>query len=385
MAREEPNVTVPIAASSDKSIYREKDFIMTSLQDRFDEQFRGPHYLGTSIHAGWKPVVERALERVREALTPEEMAAFHWVQIKEKFGHLRMYWNSAVVPISLMSEDGVEEIAIDTSFDKGLSDKSPVNEVTSEHEISILTALRQKIDVIVQAAESEARRTCHCCGQPGRLYYGGCWATLCDEHAEERQFPPVYGEWLDARNDQRIGKDQVSDRVMYFRGVALFSWRLSGAGPEDFVPVEDMPDWLTAIARGMDVPVLTFLGKPAYLADDLTRVVTTHAIDLREQTEMKLPEGALVNPEQALRYEIGRAIGERRPDIEYTVEPFDSDVAVAGVRSAEGEFRVFKQKGKTVSEVTYCPEDFLEQRAEALEKAADALRAMLREVTRDES
>jgi len=55
--------------------------------------------------------------------------------------------------------------------------------------------------------------------------------------------------------------------------VALFSWRLSGAGPEDFVTVEDMSDWLKAFLRGVGAPEMTFLGKPVYLADDLGGVV----------------------------------------------------------------------------------------------------------------
>jgi hypothetical protein len=209
----------------------------------------------------------------------------------------------------------------------------------------MLAILREKIDAIVQIAESEARRACQFCGEPGRLYYGGCWATLCDEHAEEREFPPVYGEWLDAHDHQRIGRDRISERVMYFRGVALFSWRLNGAGPEDFVPVEDVPEWLSDLARGGSLPVATFLGKPAYLADDIGRLVHAHSNDLRSQTEMTLPEGARINPEQAFRYEIARKTGERRPKIEHMVDASTSDLAIAGVRTADGEYRVFKQEG----------------------------------------
>ena len=249
---------------------------MTGFRKRYGEQFQGPNYLGTSIPPGWTHVVERALERVREALTLEEMAAFHWVQIKEKFGRLCMYWNSAVVSVSLMSEDGVRRVAIDTALADGQRDDdskaSEDVEDASADEKRKLAILREKIDAIVQIAESEARRTCQCCGELGRLYYGGCWATLCDEHAEEREFPPVYGKWLDAHDHQRIGRDRISERVMYFRGVALFSWQVDGAGPEDFVPIEDMPEWLSNLARGVDVPVVTFLGKPAYRADDIGRL-----------------------------------------------------------------------------------------------------------------
>ncbi|MBL8474602.1 MAG: hypothetical protein JNK71_00830 [Methyloversatilis sp.] len=360
---------------------------MTCFRKRYSEQFQDPQYIGTSIPPGWNHVVERALERVRDALTPEEMAAFQWVQIKEKFGRLCMYWNSAVVSVSLISEDGVRRVAIDTSVEDDQTDddseESEDIKVASEDGKRMLAVLREKVDAIVQVAEIEARRTCQCCGEPGRLYYGGCWATLCDEHAEEREFPPVYGKWLDAHDHQRIGKDRISERVMYFRGVALFSWRLSDAGPEDFVPVEDMPEWLSDLARGVDVPVATFLGKPAYIADDIARVVDAHSNDLRSQTEMSLPKGARINPEQGFRYKIARATGVRRPKIEHMVDALVGDLAIAGVRMADGEFRVFKQEGIAVSEVTYCPEDFLERRVEVLEGQAAALRAMLREVQQD--
>lgn len=68
---------------------------MTNLRDKYLEQFKGPYYLGTSVMDGWLPVVERAIERVRNELAPEEMIAFYWVQIKEKLGRLCMYWNLA--------------------------------------------------------------------------------------------------------------------------------------------------------------------------------------------------------------------------------------------------------------------------------------------------
>jgi hypothetical protein len=63
------------------------------------------------------------------------------VQVKEKFGGLRFYYNGG----------------------------------------------DDKIDGMVSMAESWAYHTCEECGAPGTLRHGGWIRTLCDKHEEERQ------------------------------------------------------------------------------------------------------------------------------------------------------------------------------------------------------
>lgn len=356
---------------------------MTSLRDKYPEQFKGPYYLGTSVMDGWVPVVERALERVRKELTPEEMAAFHWVQIKEKFGRLCMYWNSDTIPVSFIDKDGVSTLSMavkDGSDPPALEDEEPDSESAS---IPVADTIRasvcRKIDAIVELAEREAARTCEHCGQPGRLYSGGYWATLCDEHAEGRLFPPVYGEWLDARDHQSIGSgaDNIStERVMYFRGVALYSWRSQEVPDEDYVLIEDMPEWLADLVRVEKVAETRFRGQRACLARDVGRLVRAHSEELREQTRLELPDRARIDPMQAFSFEAARELGVDRVEIEQLVQP--RNIAIAGVRLPDGGLRVFKQEQGEIREVDDYPEVFLEKRVKEFKKMAAILRVMIR-------
>jgi hypothetical protein len=76
---------------------------------------------------------------------------FNAVQIKEKFGGLRFY------------------------YDTGRTDGS---QLTDE----LLADAREKIDIAVQVAEDKADKACEVCGQPGTRRTGGWLRTLCDTH-----------------------------------------------------------------------------------------------------------------------------------------------------------------------------------------------------------
>ena len=363
---------------------------MTKLQNKYPEQFNGPYYLGTSIDSGWFPLVERALERVRRELSAEEMATFHWKQIKEKFGRLCMYWNSGVTPVSFIGNDGAFTLAIDANeLDKNSvqgDENADSDSTTVEDSGNMRASLSRKIDAIVQTAKNKAMRTCAQCGQPGRLYSEGYWATLCDEHAEGRMFPPVYGEWLDARDRQCIdsGNGRVfTDQVMYFRGVAIYSWRLKGSGCHDYVLADEMPEWLLDLVRAEGVEKAVFRGASSCLAGDIGRVVKVHAEELCGKASLVLPDGASINPEQAFSYEASKATGMGRLKVEHLVEP--SQIAIAGVRMPDGSLRIFKQEHGEIAEVDYYPEIILKKRAKELEQMAEVLRKMLQEIKGNEA
>lgn len=356
---------------------------MKNLRDEYPEQFAGPYYLGTSVGEGWLPVVERALDRVRKELTPEELAAFHWVQIKEKFGRLCMYWNSDTIPVSFIGKNGISTLSMamkNGSDAPALEDEKPDSESAPIPAADMIRAsICRKIDAIVESAEHETARTCEHCGQPGRLYSEGYWATLCDEHAEGRLFPPVYGAWLDARDHHSIGSgaDRIrTERVMYFRGVALYSWCSKGGFENDYVLIEDIPEWLADLVRVEKVVEARFRGERACLAEDVGRLFSAHLEELREQTRLELPDRARIDPVQAFAFEAARALGVGRVEIEHLVQP--RSIAIAGVRVPDGGFRVFKQEYGEIREVDDYPEIFLERRAKEFEKLAANLRAMLR-------
>lgn len=105
------------------------------LRERFPEMLQ--QAFDVSPPPGWVPLVARLLERIDPALAPEDRQSFRITQIKEKFGGLRCYHNGGV-----------------------------------------------DIEMMVDAADEEAQRTCEVCGAPGRKRTGGWIAVRCDEHAE---------------------------------------------------------------------------------------------------------------------------------------------------------------------------------------------------------
>jgi hypothetical protein len=97
------------------------------------------------LHAdGWFAILWRLCEDLEPLVAELEQASgspFEVLQVKEKFGGMRVYVNDA-------------------------------ND-----------AIRQRIETAIQ----ESFHTCEVCGQPGTLREGGWIKTLCDEHATERE------------------------------------------------------------------------------------------------------------------------------------------------------------------------------------------------------
>ncbi|MBB1090463.1 hypothetical protein HUU61_04100 [Rhodopseudomonas palustris] len=110
----------------------------------FNVEFNGrittPGY--PSVGDGWRELVETAVGRMVEAAAPRGSLTI--VQIKEKFGGLRIYWHGR--NLSAVSTRAIEEA--------------------------------------VALAEARSACTCEVCGAEGRLHkHGGWFATACPEHA----------------------------------------------------------------------------------------------------------------------------------------------------------------------------------------------------------
>ena len=100
-----------------------------------------------TVDDGWRELVEIAVDRIAAALAATPSGAARIVQIKEKFGCLRLYWCSS------NSSDQVENA----------------------------------IDEVVALAEARSACTCETCGVEGRLYdRRGRLATACTDHARGR-------------------------------------------------------------------------------------------------------------------------------------------------------------------------------------------------------
>ena len=96
---------------------------------------------------GWRDLIERACDRISAMLGSEERVEI--LQIKEKYGTLRVYWRGKV------------------------SERS-----------------KQTVEGIIALAEARSATTCEQCGEKGRLYRaGGVPMTRCPAHAKGQSVP----------------------------------------------------------------------------------------------------------------------------------------------------------------------------------------------------
>ncbi|MFA7268473.1 MAG: hypothetical protein WC073_03940 [Sterolibacterium sp.] len=136
------------------------------------EQFhRGEIWLGIDIGDGWKTIVLDACRQVQVTLTADELHPFHWTQIKQKWGQLRMYWRPrSGVAICCTAPDGIIEFERVTQRE--------ISTGNGGNEISVAT--QERIRAIVDLAAERASVTCEICGEDGQLRHVGCVRVLCD-------------------------------------------------------------------------------------------------------------------------------------------------------------------------------------------------------------
>lgn len=112
------------------------------------------HSIQCEIAPGWFSLVGDCLAELANDWKDERFKNYrlHFVQIKEKFGGLRMYYNIS------HTSDEVEHVNPDFIYE----------------------TIRARVD----AAISKAAKTCEDCGEPGDLSNCGGWVqTLCSTHA----------------------------------------------------------------------------------------------------------------------------------------------------------------------------------------------------------
>jgi hypothetical protein len=98
-----------------------------------------------AVGDGWRELVETAVGRIADAVAAAPAGSLQIVQVKEKFGALRLYWQST-----------------------GLSDE-----------------IKNAVEEAVALASARSACTCEFCGKEGRLHNRGGWlATACSEHAK---------------------------------------------------------------------------------------------------------------------------------------------------------------------------------------------------------
>ena len=114
---------------------------------------------------GWRDLLERACDRIEAAV---EGGAFRVLQIKEKYGTLRFYWDGELSPEA-----------------------------------------ETKVEEAIALAYVRSACTCEICGAEGRLYSRGGWlATACAQHARGEAVPIKPG-FENLRIDRRIVEGRV--------------------------------------------------------------------------------------------------------------------------------------------------------------------------------
>lgn len=145
---------------------------MRNLQQLIDTYPRLLHGSGPNIPgyvgAGWHPVVMRLMAEIDALLSDELATGFRLVQIKEKFGGLRFYFDLNGRKDFTLDIVGVGRFRVPDRDEDDMPPRAPELD---------------RIQALVRTAEEEASRTCEVCGKPGELVRGGWMQTLCPYHA----------------------------------------------------------------------------------------------------------------------------------------------------------------------------------------------------------
>ena len=134
------------------------------LIKRFPRLFRNRQpRAGVSVPAGWLSLATTLFTGIDAMLDDTQARRFKVLQVKEKFGSLRVYWSlgrSKATALDVMWESSAEHAT--------LSPAQPA-------------ALLDQISDRVEAAENHSRRTCQRCGSDGAFSKPdrGWLVTLC--------------------------------------------------------------------------------------------------------------------------------------------------------------------------------------------------------------
>lgn len=161
------------------------------LQTRFPYMFGGKH-LGIGIAKGWFQSFETLCQDI-DALLGEDKRGFHWIQVKEKFGAARFYWE-------LGAYRGPFRVDIQTPQGVLSYEQYPPGQERDEYTVELM----QQISTLVQTAETGTRTLCAACGEPGNLdNTDRCLLTLCTPHAAQRKkIPrPDLDLWFEPEDD----------------------------------------------------------------------------------------------------------------------------------------------------------------------------------------
>lgn len=140
------------------------------LQARFPYMFNTKDNLGCSFHRGWMPILAGLCVEI-EQLLGERREAFHWRQIKEKFGTGRFYFylgNAHEKRLDMANLAGRLSLSLD-----------------------VATNVKEAVYNLVKQGEEETARSCMICGgEAAPRAYAFYIFNLCNDHHPDKICQP---------------------------------------------------------------------------------------------------------------------------------------------------------------------------------------------------
>lgn len=149
------------------------------LKARFPYMFREDR-CEIGIAKGWFQTFVKLCHDI-DALLGEDKQGFYWVQVREKFGTARFYWDLGAVrsPLRIDIQMPTGILSYETDPDGGAKDGGS-------------NRLMEQISALGHAAEIATQKFCAVCGEPGAMDdTDGYLLTLCQMHAAQRKALPI--------------------------------------------------------------------------------------------------------------------------------------------------------------------------------------------------
>ena len=138
--------------------------VNTALRAKYPVQFSYPH-VTVSVGAGWIPVLEEVCDKFQILMNANPGFIIQILQIKEKFGGLRVY---------------VRNFSVNEQSQANIDESTGEPALAEKHEW-----LLHEVDGIITCAENECATRCEVCGEPGilRQTLTGFIHNACEVHA----------------------------------------------------------------------------------------------------------------------------------------------------------------------------------------------------------
>lgn len=162
---------------------------LKQLKEQFPYMFVD-NELGFRVARGWIGIFEELCSEIDTLGAADH--GFCWVQLKEKFGTARFYWDLSGMRGDLRVDvvDAAGGTLIQGTFERKRKSSLAARE------------LREKIEDLVQAAEGRTQSACISCGAdatPDRS--GGYVLVLCDQHQKLRRSGGSVPMWFNEHDE----------------------------------------------------------------------------------------------------------------------------------------------------------------------------------------